>query len=134
MERLLMIKRKSFSFLFVESLIFKPCIPLAVSDEHFPGSVSPQLVFHVGQCVRVVHAVSLVRGTNLMLELQKRNHIILAKLATSQQLNGGSSYFHLLLPSFWSRPKLSYDQTQSSAHPCAPRPKLQGLQSGSSTQ
>ena len=35
-------------------------------------------------------------------------------------------------PRFWSRPKLSYDQTQSSAHPCVPRPKLQGLESGSS--
>ena len=38
------------------------------------------------------------------------------------------------LPRFWSRPKLSYDQTQSSAHPCVPRPKLQGLESGSSAQ
>ena len=37
-------------------------------------------------------------------------------------------------PRFWSRPKLSYDQTQSSAHPCVPRPKLQGLESGSSAQ
>ena len=39
-----------------------------------------------------------------------------------------------LLPRFWSRPKLSYDQTQLSAHPCVPRPKLQGLESGSSAQ
>ena len=37
-------------------------------------------------------------------------------------------------PRFWSRPILSYDQTQSSAHPCVPRPKLQGLESGSSAQ
>ena len=27
----------------------------------------------------------------------------------------------------YNGPKLVYDQTQSSAHPCAPRPKLQGL-------
>ena len=39
-----------------------------------------------------------------------------------------------VVPRFWSRPKLSYDQTQSSAHPCVPRPKLQGLESGSSAQ
>ena len=39
---------------------------------------------------------------------------------------------HSNQPRFWSRPKLSYDQTQSSADPCVPRPKLQGLESGSS--
>ena len=31
-----------------------------------------------------------------------------------------------------SRPKLVYDQTQSSAHPCVPRPKLQDLDRSSS--
>ena len=36
------------------------------------------------------------------------------------------------LPRLRSRPKLVYDQTQSSAHPCVPRPKLQGLEGSSS--
>ena len=35
-------------------------------------------------------------------------------------------------PRLRSRPKLVYDQTQSSAHPCVPRPKLQGLGGSSS--
>ena len=35
-------------------------------------------------------------------------------------------------PRLRSRPKLSSDQTQSSAHPCVPRPKLQGLFGSSS--
>ena len=35
-------------------------------------------------------------------------------------------------PSLRSRPKLVYDQTQSSAHPGATRPKLQGLEGSSS--
>ena len=35
-------------------------------------------------------------------------------------------------PRLRSRPKLSYDQTQSSAHPCVPRPKVQGLFGSSS--
>ena len=33
---------------------------------------------------------------------------------------------------FMIRPKLLYDQTQPSAHPCVPRPKLQGLDGSSS--
>ena len=36
------------------------------------------------------------------------------------------------ISSLRSRPKLVYDQTQSSAHPCVPRPKLQGLDGSSS--
>ena len=36
------------------------------------------------------------------------------------------------LPRLRPRPKLVYDQTQSSAHPCLPRPKLQGLEESSS--
>ena len=36
------------------------------------------------------------------------------------------------LPRLRSRPKLVYDQTQSSAHPCVPRPKLKGLEGSSS--
>ena len=36
------------------------------------------------------------------------------------------------LPRFRSRPKLIYDSTQSSAHPCVPRTKLQGLDGRSS--
>ena len=39
-----------------------------------------------------------------------------------------------LLPRFEFRPKLSYDQTHSNAHPCDPRPKLQGLDSNSSAK
>ena len=35
-------------------------------------------------------------------------------------------------PRLRSRPKLVYDQTQSSTHPCVPRPKLQGLYGSSS--
>ena len=35
-------------------------------------------------------------------------------------------------PRLRSRPKLTSDQTQSSAHPCVPRPKLQGLFGSSS--
>ena len=37
-------------------------------------------------------------------------------------------------PSFRSRPKLSYDQTHSNAHPCVPRPNFQGLDSGSNAK
>ena len=36
-----------------------------------------------------------------------------------------------LIPRLRSRPKLVYDQTQSSAHPCVPRPILQGLDGSS---
>ena len=35
-------------------------------------------------------------------------------------------------PRLRSRPKLVYGQTQTSAHPCVPRPKLQGLDGSSS--
>ena len=36
------------------------------------------------------------------------------------------------VPRLRSRPKLVYNQTKSSAHPCVPRPKLQGLEGSSS--
>ena len=38
----------------------------------------------------------------------------------------------IMLPRLRSRSKLGYDQTQSSAHPCVPRPKLRGLDKSSS--
>ena len=41
-------------------------------------------------------------------------------------------WFKISRPRLRSRPKLVYDQTQSSAHPCVPRPKLQGLDGSSS--
>ena len=39
-----------------------------------------------------------------------------------------------LLPRLRFRPELSYDQTHPNAHPYVLRPKLQGLDSGSSEQ
>ena len=62
---------------------------------------------------------------------------------TAEQLNFGQLlgglncliffiYNTLLVPRLRSRPKLVYDQTQSSAHPCVPRPKLHGLEGSSS--
>ena len=41
-------------------------------------------------------------------------------------------FLSLSHPRSRSRPKLIYDQTQSSAHPCVPRPKLQDLDGSSS--
>ena len=38
------------------------------------------------------------------------------------------------LPRLRRRPKLLYDQTQSSAHPCVPRQKLKGLDRSSGAQ
>ena len=38
----------------------------------------------------------------------------------------------MLVPRLRSKLKLVYDQTQSSAHTCVPRPKLQGLDGSSS--
>ena len=42
------------------------------------------------------------------------------------------NFLNLNIPRLRSRPKLVYDQTQSSTHPCAPRQKLQGLEGSSS--
>ena len=53
-----------------------------------------------------------------------KTHVGLANL-----YNGKHQIKH---PRLRFRPKLSYDQTQSSAHPCVPRPKLQGLFGSSS--
>ena len=82
----------------------------------------------------------------------KNKATIVASIHTSISINWIGTLFHLRylvshsfshtlgrwknrsLPRLRSRTKLSYDQTQSSAHPCVPRPKLQGLFGSSSAQ
>ena len=60
-----------------------------------------------------------LRGTNDRVQCCGKNctHIV----------RGGVQF-----PRLRSGPKLVYDQTQLSAHPCVPRPKLQGLDGSSS--
>ena len=55
----------------------------------------------------------------------------MVKKGVHNKLKGGQ--FNAFIHTIITAHKLVYDQTQSSAHPCVPRPKLQGLEGSPST-